>query len=118
MTNRYKIFNGAKYISSGIFQSYLVFIPATKCTKYFNGTTRVYSWKSNGMPEENVENITKSDSLFAPTFVPHYILPDINNNAHCLINNNISFLKNGNKFRYFLHTKSIVKKFKHKFYIK
>ena len=44
------------------------------------------------MSEENIENITKSDSNFAPTFVNHYVLPDINFNGHCLINNNISHI--------------------------
>ena len=39
------------------------------------------------MPEENIENITKSDSHLAPTFVDHHILPDISFNGHCLINN-------------------------------
>ena len=71
------------------------------------------------MSEENIENITKSDSNFAPTFAYHHILPDINFNGHCLINNNISNLKKVlNKSIYFLHTKSMVKKFKHRFYIK
>ena len=45
------------------------------------------------MSEENIENITKSDSNFAPTFVDHHVLPDINVNGHCLINNNISIPK-------------------------
>ena len=45
------------------------------------------------MSEENVENITKSDSNFAPNFVNHHVLPDINFNIHCLINNNISVPK-------------------------
>ena len=36
---------------------------------------------------ENIENITKSDSNFAPTFVDHNLLPDMNFNVHCLINN-------------------------------
>ena len=40
-----------------------------------------------GVPEENIENITKSDSNFAPTFADHHILPDINFNGHSLINN-------------------------------
>ena len=53
--------------------------------KYFNGTTQIYSWKSNGMSEENIENITKSNSLFAPTFVNNCILPDVIFNEHCLI---------------------------------
>ena len=29
--------------------NYLVFIPAKKYIKYFNGTTQIYSRKSNGM---------------------------------------------------------------------
>ena len=37
------------------------------------------------MSEENIENITKSDSNFAPTSVNHQLLPDINFNGHCLI---------------------------------
>ena len=45
------------------------------------------------MSEENVENITKSDSNFAPTFVDHHVFPDMNFNGHCLINNNISIPK-------------------------
>ena len=39
------------------------------------------------MLEENIENITKSDNNFAPTFVDHHVLPDINSNGYCLINN-------------------------------
>ena len=54
---------------------------------------RIESWKSNGMSEENIENITKSDSNFAPTFVDHHLLPDMNFNGHCLIKNNISIPK-------------------------
>ena len=27
---------------------------------------------------KNIENITESDSNFAPTFVDHHLLPDIN----------------------------------------
>ena len=42
------------------------------------------------MSEESSQNITKSDSLLAPTFFNHYILPDVNFNGHRLINNNIS----------------------------
>ena len=38
------------------------------------------------MSEENIENITKSDSNFAPAFVNHHVLPDMNFNGHCLIN--------------------------------
>ena len=44
------------------------------------------------MSEENIENITKSNNHFAPTFVGHRLLPllpDMNFNGHCLIKNNI-----------------------------
>ena len=39
------------------------------------------------MSEENIENITKSDSNIVPTFVDHHVLSNINFNGHCLINN-------------------------------
>ena len=45
------------------------------------------------MSEENIENITKSDSNFTPTFIDHHLLPDMNFNGHCLIKNNISIPK-------------------------
>ena len=61
--------------------------------KYFSDTTRIESWKSNRMSEENIENITKSNSNFAPTFVDYHVLPDIHFNGHCLIKNNISIPK-------------------------
>ena len=86
----HKILSSTKYFSSGIYQNYLVFIPTKKCIKHFNGTTRINSWKSNGMPKKYIENVTKSDSNFAPTFVCHHLLPNINFDRHCLINNNIS----------------------------
>ena len=41
------------------------------------------------MSEENIENISKSDSNLAPTFVDHHLLPDINFNGQFLIKNNI-----------------------------
>ena len=94
LTNEYKILNDAKYFSSGIFQNYLVFIPGKKYIKYFNGTTQIYSRKYNEISEETIEIITKSNSLFVPIFVNHYILPDISFNGYCLINKNISVLKN------------------------
>ena len=37
------------------------------------------------MSEESIEKITKSDSNFAPTFVYHHFLVDMNFNEHCLI---------------------------------
>ena len=90
MINKFSILNEAKYFSSGIFQNYLVFIQANKYIKYFRDTTRIDLTKFNRMSEVNIENITKSESYFAPTFVDHYSLPDMNFNGHCLINNNIS----------------------------
>ena len=61
--------------------------------EYFHGTTQIYLWKSNGMSEESIENIAKSDSNFAPNFVDHHSLPDINFTGHCLIKNNIFITK-------------------------
>ena len=77
MIDKFSVINGAKHFSWGIFQSYLVFTPAIKHIKYFHGTTQIYSWKSNGMSEESIENITEPDSNFVPTFVDHRSLPDI-----------------------------------------
>ena len=89
------------------FKNYLVFIPAIKCIKYFSGTTRIDLWKSNGMSEENIENISKSDSKFAPAFVDHHVLPDINFNGHCLINN--IYIPKIVINIYFVHTKCMVR---------
>ena len=77
LINKFSVLNGENYFSSGIFQKYLVFIPAKKFINYFSGTIQTDSWKSNGMSEGNIENITKSDSTFAPTFVDHQLLPAI-----------------------------------------
>ena len=85
--NKFSILNGAKYFSSGIFEIYLVFMSAKKYIKYFNSTTRIGSWESNGISEENIENVTKSDGNFAQTFVDHLVLTDISFNENCLINN-------------------------------
>ena len=79
--------NGTKYFYLGIFHNYLVFIPAKKFIEYFSANSRINLWKSNGMLEENVENITKSDSNFAPSFVDYHVLSGIIFNGHCLINN-------------------------------
>ena len=43
--------------------------------------------------QKSIENITKSDNNFAPTFVDHHLLRDMNFNGHCLIKNNISISK-------------------------
>ena len=87
--NKFSILNGVKYFSLGIFQNHLVFIPTKKYIKYFSGTTRIASSKSNGISEESIENITKSDSNFGPTFVDHHLISDMNFNGHCLIKSNI-----------------------------
>ena len=61
--------------------------------KYFSGTTWSELGKSDQMSEENIENITKSDSNSVPTFADYNLLPDIYFNGHCLIKNNISIPK-------------------------
>ena len=73
--NKFSILNKARYFSSGVFQKILVFIPAKKYIKYFSNTDRIDSWKYNGISAEYIENINKSVSSFAPTFVDHRILP-------------------------------------------
>ena len=93
MVNKFSIINGAKYFFSEIFQNYFVFILVKTYIKFFIGTTRISLWESNGMSEIFFENITKSDSNFAPTCFDHHFLPDVNFNGHCSIKNNISVPK-------------------------
>ena len=81
MIDKFSILNAAKYFSLGNFQNYLVFILAIIYVKNFHATTRIYSGIFNGMSEENIENVTKSESNFAPTFVHHHVLPDMNLNS-------------------------------------
>ena len=45
------------------------------------------------MSKENIENKTRSDSNFVPTFVDPQVLSDIHFNGCYLINNNIYILK-------------------------
>ena len=87
LIDKFSIHNGAKHFSSGIFQNYLVFIPAIKHIKYFHGITQLYLGKSNRMSEESIKKINKSDSYFVPAFADYHSLPDINYNGHCLIKN-------------------------------
>ena len=56
------------------FKNYLVFMPAKKYIEYFSSASRIDSWKSNGISEENIENITESDSSFVPAFVDHHLM--------------------------------------------
>ena len=93
MINKFSFFNWIKHFSSGIFQNYLVFILAKRHIKYFSGTTNIDSWKCNKISEGNFENKTKSDSKFTPTFIDHHLLPEIDFDRHCLINNNMSIPK-------------------------
>ena len=118
MINKFGILNEAKCFSSGLFQNYLIFIPATKYVKYFSCTIRIDLLKSNGMSEENIKNITKWDNSFTSTLVDHHVLSHINFNGHCLIYNKILITKKSNNSMYFLHTKFMFKKSKHRFWIK
>ena len=61
------------------------------------------------MSVENIANITKSDSNFAPTFIDHHLLSDINFNGNILIKHNISIPKKVINLTNFLHTKSTIK---------
>ena len=45
------------------------------------------------MSEESIENLIKSESIFAPIFVDQLLLPNMNFNGHYLIKNNISIPK-------------------------
>ena len=74
MINKFSILNGASSFSPGIFQNYFAFKSAKKYIKYFIGTARLDSWKSNGMSEENIENITKSDSRLNSLSVKNVVL--------------------------------------------
>ena len=82
LIDKFRILKWAKHFSSGIFKHFLILISTKKYINYFNGTTRIESLKSNGMLEESIENITRSGSNFAPTFVDHHILPAMNFNGH------------------------------------
>ena len=87
LIDKFSILNVAKYFFWGIFQNYLVFIPAKKYIKYFTDITRMESWKSNGISEESIQYINKSNSNFALTFADHNLFPDMNFNGHHLIKN-------------------------------
>ena len=64
---------------------------AKKYIKSFSGATRLDLWKYNRMSEDNIENITKFGTNFAPTFVDHHVLSDMNFNGHCLVKFNDRF---------------------------
>ena len=80
-----------QFFFSGISQNYLGFITAKRNIKYSNGTTGIVTWKFIEMSQEN---IPKSEGNFAIIY------------------------SESNKSIYFVHTKSVIKKFKDRFYIK
>ena len=88
LINGYKIVNGAKYFSSGTLQNHLIYFSYKKYFRFFTNTCKILLWKSIGLSEESIENITASESNFAPTLTSYYPLPDIKFNGQCLINNN------------------------------
>ena len=71
-----------------ILQNHLIYFSYKKYFRFVTNTSKVISWKSIGLSEERIENITTSESNFAPTLINYYSLPDIKFNGHCLINNN------------------------------
>ena len=77
LTNGYNILNGAKYFSSGILQSYLIFPTTKKYFRFFTNASQVLSWKSKGLSEQSIENITILDSIFYSTLISYYPWPDI-----------------------------------------
>ena len=52
------------FFFSRIFQNCLLFIPAKQYIKYWSGITWINSPKSNGMTEENIEFVYKSDIVY------------------------------------------------------
>ena len=84
MINKFTIGNGAKFFSLGIFQNYLVFRPAKNTLNILLALLRLN--RGNLMEcqkKESIENTTQPASNFAPVFVDHHLLPDIdfNNNV-------------------------------------
>ena len=87
MINRYSILNVANYFYSGILQNVLVFTSAKEYFRFFTLTIQIHSWKTKGMSEESIKNITVSNNCFAPTLINYYSLPNAKFNEHCLVNN-------------------------------
>ena len=115
LTNGYKILNGAKYFFSETLQNNLIYFSYKKCFRFFTNTFKDLWRKSIGLSEESIKNITPSDINFAPTLIDYYPLSDIKLNGHYLINyNNDPSL--GAINLYLLHIRSMVKRFRRKFY--
>ena len=90
MINKYSIFNGAKYFSSGALQDCLVFISANKYINFFSGTQEIYLWKYKGMSEESIKSPPGVEDIFAPSLIN---LSDVKFSGNCLINNNASLFR-------------------------
>ena len=85
LINKYSILNGAKYFYSGIFENYLLFIPPKNILNILMVLLRLI--RGNLMEYmKKILKIIESDSNLAPTFVDDHLLPAINFNGHCLIN--------------------------------
>ena len=67
-----------------------------------------------GFSDESIENIPTSDTNFAESLINYYSLPDVKLNGLCLINDNDSSLGAVN----LLYTRSMVKRIRHRFYIR
>ena len=74
-------------------ENYLVFILTKNYFKPFTRTNEIYSWKSKGISEESIENITTSDNTFSPRLTDSRPLPVVKSNRNCLLRNNISAFK-------------------------
>ena len=75
------LFQGDAQNDDQILTLYIILYILLLQNKYFTGTTQIESQKSNGMAEESIENVTKSDSNFVPIFADHHLLPDTNFNG-------------------------------------
>ena len=114
---KYVFLMAQKQFSLGMSQNYFVFIPAKKYIKHFSSTTWIVWWRYNVVSEESIENITKSDMNFAPTFVGYHLLLDITFNGRYLIKNNISIRKKEINLYFSYMPNSMIKKFQQIFYI-
>ena len=81
-----------------------MFLSNKKYFKFFTDTSKIFTWKSIGYAEENIENMTTSDSSFAPALINCYPLPDIKFNGNCLINNNNNIIASGMINIYYSYT--------------
>ena len=90
LINKFSILNRTKCFPSGIFQNYLVFILAKNT---LNILVALIGMNRGNPMECQKKKMTKSDNNFAPSFVHHHLLQDMNFNGHCLTKNNISVPK-------------------------